>query len=75
MTFSGTIGQHTITRIRETEHLFAVLGSILGQAARPRNWPRTARAVFARQILFTGVEAMRFVSLVAFLTGISVVTG
>ena len=73
MTFSGTIGQHTITRMRETAHLFAVLGSILGQATRPRHWPRTTRTVFARQVLFTGVEALRFVSLVAFLTGISVV--
>ena len=73
MTFSGTIGQHTITRMRETAHLFAVLGSILTQATRPRHWPRTTRAVFARQVLFTGVEALRFVSLVAFLTGISVV--
>ena len=54
-------------------HLFAVLGSIIGQATRPRHWPRTTRAVFARQILFTGVEAMPFVSMVAFLTGISVV--
>ncbi|MBU0713789.1 MAG: ABC transporter permease [Verrucomicrobia bacterium] len=73
MTFSGTIGQHTITRMRETAHLFAVLGSILGQATRLQHWPRTTRAVFARQVLFTGVEALRFVSLVAFLTGISVV--
>ncbi len=73
MTFSGTIGRRTITKMRETAHLFAMVGSILGQAARPRRWPRTTRAVFARQILFTGVEALRFVSLVAFLTGISVV--
>jgi len=73
MTFSGTIGQHAITRIRATAHLFAVLGSILVQAMELRHWPRTTRAVFARQILFTGVEALRFVSLVAFLTGISVV--
>jgi len=73
MTFIGTIGQNTITRMRTATHLFAVLGSILWQATRPRHWPRTTRAVFARQILFTGVEALRFVSMVAFLTGISVV--
>jgi len=73
MTFSGTIGQYTLTRIRDTAHLFAIVGSILVQATQPRHWPRTTRAVFARQIMFTGVEALRFVSLVAFLTGISVV--
>ena len=73
MTFIGTIGQHTINRMRAVTHLFAVLSSILGQATRPRHWPRTTRAVFARQMLFTGIEALPFVSMVAFLTGISVV--
>lgn len=73
MTFIGKIGQHAIARMRNATHLFAVLGSILWQATRPRHWPRTTRAVFARQILFTGVEALRFVSLVALLTGVSVV--
>lgn len=73
MTFVGTIGQNALTKLRQTIHLFAILGSILAQAASPRHWPRTTRAVFARQILFTGVEALRFVSLVAFLTGVSVV--
>ncbi len=73
MTFIGTIGQNAIARLREAAHLFAVVGTILCLAARPRHWPRTTRAVFARQILFTGVEALRFVSLVALLTGISVV--
>ncbi|MBI2437330.1 MAG: ABC transporter permease [Lentisphaerae bacterium] len=73
MTFVGTIGQSALSRLRQATHLFALLGSILTQAAAPRHWPRTTRAVFARQVLFTGVEALRFVALVAFLTGISVV--
>lgn len=73
MSFIGSIGQRAISRMQDTTHLFAVMGSILVQATRPRHWPRTTRAVFARQILFTGVEGLRFVSLVALLTGISVV--
>ncbi|MBI2441469.1 MAG: ABC transporter permease [Lentisphaerae bacterium] len=73
MTFVGTIGQSALSRLRQTTHIFALLGSILVQAAVPRHWPRTTRAVFARQVLFTGVEALRFVALVAFLTGVSVV--
>ncbi|MCX6357239.1 MAG: ABC transporter permease [Candidatus Aureabacteria bacterium] len=73
MTFIGTIGQRAIARMRASTHLFAVLGAILGQAARTRHWPRTTRSVFARQVLFTGVEALPFVALVAFLAGISVV--
>lgn len=73
MTFIGTIGGRAIARVRAVTHLFAVLAGILREAARPRRWPRTVRAVFARQVLFTGVEALPFVSLVALLTGISVV--
>lgn len=73
MSFIGSIGQRAIGRMQGAIHLFAVLGSILVQATKPRSWPRTTRAVFARQLLFTGIEALRFVSLVAFLTGISVV--
>ncbi len=73
MTFIGTIGQRAITRIRSVTRLFAVLGAIVWRSLPPRHWPRTTRAVFARQILFTGVEALCFVSIVAFLTGILVV--
>ncbi len=73
MTMLGVIGQGVIGQIKQTTHVFALLGTTLMLAARRRFWPRTTRAVFARQILFTGVEAMKFVSLVAFMTGISVV--
>jgi phospholipid/cholesterol/gamma-HCH transport system permease protein len=40
---------------------------------RARNWPRTVRNVLARQVLFTGVEATRFISLIAFAVGLVVV--
>jgi phospholipid/cholesterol/gamma-HCH transport system permease protein len=73
MTILGQIGQRTLTRGWLTIRLFAVIWAVLRLAARPRYWPRTVRAVFARQILFTGVEALNFVALVAFITGISVV--
>jgi len=38
-----------------------------------RTWSRTVRNVLARQILFTGYDAVKFISLVALMAGISVV--
>ncbi len=73
MSIVGTIGRRTIDQFHIAIQVFAVLGSVLGQTFRPRNWPRTTRSVFARQILFTGVEALPFVSLVALLAGVSIV--
>lgn len=73
MSLLGTLGCRAIRRLRHEVALFAVAGTILRLAARRRYWPRTSRAVLARQILFTGVEALGFVSLVAMLTGVSVV--
>jgi phospholipid/cholesterol/gamma-HCH transport system permease protein len=73
MTLIGHIGQNTLAQWRATTRVFAVAWAVLRLAAQPRYWPRTVRAVFARQILFTGVEALKFVSLVALITGVSVV--
>lgn len=72
-TFIGKIGEGALTRARTTAHLFALLWSVLFLATRKATWPRTTRNVFSRQILFTGVEALKFVSLVAVITGLSVV--
>ena len=73
MTILGHIGKKTLAQGRATSRVFAVAWTVLRLAAQPRYWSRTVRAVFARQILFTGVEALKFVSLVAFITGIGVV--
>ncbi len=73
MSWIGAIGAGFLARLRAINHLAATAGTLLLLAARRRNWPRTTRMVFARQILFTGVEAARFVSLIAVLTGVSVV--
>lgn len=72
-TLIGKIGERTITRGRTTAHLFALFGSVLALATSRSAWPRTTRNVFMRQVLFTGVEALKFVSLVAAITGLSVV--
>ncbi len=43
-------------------------------AARPSNWPCTVRNVLARQIYFTGIQALTIVAIMGLTVGISVVT-
>ncbi len=51
----------------------AVAWAVVTLACRLDSWPRTTRTVLVRQIIFTGVDALSFVSFVAILAGISVV--
>jgi len=66
-------GRWTIQRLRGINYLAAVLGCALFYALRPSAWKRPVRSVFARQVLFTGVEAAGFTSRIAILVGVSVV--
>jgi phospholipid/cholesterol/gamma-HCH transport system permease protein len=69
----AVLGRVMIEKVRLVTYLLAVVGSVLRSVAAPRHWPRPVRNVLARQILFTGYEATRFVSLLALLVGFSVV--
>jgi len=51
----------------------ATAATALAHAARPRTWRRPVRSVLARQILFTGVEALPFITMVAVVIGLAVV--
>ncbi len=73
MSFLGTIGDGAIGQFRRLRRLAAVSWLTVAFAFRPGSWPRTTRSVFARQIVFTGYDALGFVSIMALLTGISVV--
>ena len=73
MNLLARIGLHSIRRWRSLQYLLAVVWSVLAVAVRPRYWRRAVRDVLARQILFTGYEATRFVSVVAVMVGISIV--
>ena len=72
-TFIGRIGENAIARARATAHFFALFWSVILLSGKKSTWPRTTRNVLMRQILFTGVEALKFVSLLAVITGLSVV--
>ncbi len=67
------IGKYAVGKWCFIRYLAAVTGTLLAVCFRRGTFRRTVRNVLARQILFTGFEAVRFVSLVAFLIGISVV--
>ncbi len=73
MNVIAAIGKYAITRWRFLRYLAAVTWSIFVVCFKKGTFRRTVRDVLARQVLFTGFEAVRFISLLAFLIGISVV--
>ncbi len=73
MSAIARLGASVLSRLRYLLRLAAVSGALTTAALRPSAWSRVTRNVLARQILFTGVEALGFVSLIALLMGVSVV--
>ncbi|EKD26830.1 MAG: ABC-type transport system involved in resitance to organic solvents, permease protein [uncultured bacterium] len=71
--FFKNLGFHTLSIIQRINFLFAFSWSILSLSLNYKNWNRAVRGVFFRQILFTGVEALKFLMIVALMTGISVI--
>lgn len=69
----GRIGANAIGKLRIHSDTAAIAWGVFCAAFRRDTWPRTVRNVFARQILFTGYEASRFIALLAVMVGISVV--
>src|SRR4051812_24746938 len=58
---------------RELQYEAAIIGTVLFTSLNPRYWTRSARNMFARQILLVGVEPVGFVCALAVLVGILVV--
>lgn len=73
MNILAEIGKYTIKRWKFLRYLAAVSWSIIIVCFQRGTFRSSVRDVLARQILFTGFEAVRFISLLAFLIGISVV--
>jgi phospholipid/cholesterol/gamma-HCH transport system permease protein len=73
VSFFGNVGLGFLGRWRYHRDIAALLASVFHLAVRPRFWPRTVRGQLAKQILFSGVDAMGLVGLIAVLAGISVV--
>lgn len=73
MNWISATGAWLIGKVRSVTYLVAVCAAVLAVAVRPRYWRPTVRNVLSRQILFTGVEATRFIALIALLVGVSIV--
>ena len=73
MSWVGQLGERTLARLKALNYLVAIVWAVLLFSLRRAAWPRTVRNVLARQILFTGFEAVSFVSVIALMVGISVV--
>lgn len=73
MSLLNSIGGTAIRAYGRVRYLMAVVGAVLVQGMRLDSWRRTTRSVLARQIVFTGTDALGFVVLVALLSGVSIV--
>lgn len=67
------IGGHVLKRWAAVLDVSAIIWAFLYLSLKPGSWRRPVRGQVARQVFFTGVEAVWIVALVALLTGVSVV--
>jgi phospholipid/cholesterol/gamma-HCH transport system permease protein len=67
------IGRRVLRTGKGARQTASVALAVVAAALRPSSWPPTVRNVLARQILFTGFQATRFIATVALLVGVSVV--
>lgn len=73
MAFLANTGKGVIDLHNRLSRLASISSAVLMLAVRPSSWSRPTCTVLARQIVFTGYDAIGFVSVVALLAGISVV--
>lgn len=73
MSVSAIIGDYILLRWAVMRDVSAMAASTIALSFQPSTWKRPVRVQFARQILFSGVEAIWIVALIAVLTGASVV--
>jgi phospholipid/cholesterol/gamma-HCH transport system permease protein len=69
----AAIGRFAINQVAKINHLAAVIGAVIYVGFQPRRWSPVVRNVLARQILFSGVDAITFISFIALLVGVSIV--
>ena len=67
------VGDPALRRWRFASGIASVAWGVLFLAGRPSYWRRTVRRELAKQILFTGIDALGLTLLIAVLAGISVV--
>jgi phospholipid/cholesterol/gamma-HCH transport system permease protein len=73
MSVLGHIGAGMRARLSRAARTTALVWAVIVKSIRPGTWTAPMRNVLARQILFTGLEATGFVSLIALIVGVLVV--
>lgn len=73
LSWLGQLGQGGLNGWQAGTYRLAVIWTTLSLAVRPSSWPRTVRNVFARQMLFTGVDSLSFTVRIALAVGIVVI--
>jgi len=69
----GRLGAPLMRRWSGATYILAVIGAAFALAVRPSSWSAAVRSVLARQILFTGVEALSFALRIAAAVGVLLV--
>jgi phospholipid/cholesterol/gamma-HCH transport system permease protein len=73
MSFVGTIGSGTLQRLRMLPYVTGLVCASLSLAVRPWVWNEPLFRVLVRQVYFTAVQGIPFVSVIAVLVGVLVV--
>ncbi len=73
MSFLASTGKGAIDLYNRLCRLASLGTAVVSLALRPSSWALPTRVILARQIVFTGYDAIGFVAVVALLAGISVV--
>jgi phospholipid/cholesterol/gamma-HCH transport system permease protein len=73
MSVLAKTGDFALAKWRTVRDTVAVAWGVLCLAVIPKSWARTVREQVAKQLLFTGVEAIGLTTLIAVLAGISIV--
>jgi phospholipid/cholesterol/gamma-HCH transport system permease protein len=73
MKLLSAVGSAAIARFQVIQYVTAMLAGVVWSALHPSNWTPPIRDVLARQVYFTGVQALRFTCQVGLLVGVSIV--
>ena len=73
MNMIGWVGSRWIESLRRLRDAAGLSAELISYAVQRARWPRTTRTVLARQIVFTGLDALPSVLAVAVVVGLAVV--
>lgn len=73
MDFVARLGERSLRWPGQVLYFSTLVTTVLAMALSPRSWTRAVRQVFARQIVFTGVDSVPLIACIGAFVGISIV--